>query len=463
MASSPPSLPAAGEVPKASSDVASSSSHHKDDSHRCRDGVRAKANAEKKIGPERKSAIRRTWHYFTTVVADSWALEWASLSCSVVLLVGLIVLFRIFEGHPTTTWPPALSFTTVIAIMSKAIQITLMLPVAASISQLGWVHFYRPRALVDFQTFDAASRGLLGSLSLLIALPSVWAVLSALLAVVALGIEAAAQQCLQSTATSYVPVLGTIIDLGFWATDGAYPNFGMLNVGVAAMTTKDTVLQHPFTTPSSRTETVLPETLLYRCLTAGCQPSPYVTLGFCSTCVDISESLVIQDWCAQSSGNDNGSCGIYILGGPSLHVQTQGLALKATPIIPTNLWQPGELLLANFTMVEQIFPSIPGIAFDQPLRFAAQTCTIGLCANIYQLDVTAGDTGVSGATESLLASFKRAAYTSELLYVDRPGHTIVVPGHVDITTADGKSTHWQGGTTGLSIDVNSTAYLRQYL
>ena len=114
-------------------------------------------------------------------------------------------------------------------------------------------------------------------------------------------------------------------------------------------------------------------------------------------------------------------------------------------------------------MVEQIFPSIPGIAFDQPLRFAAQTCTIGLCANIYQLDVTAGDTGVSGATESLLASFKRAAYTSELLYVDRPGHTIVVPGHVDMTTADGKSTHWQGGTTGLSIDVNSTAYLRQYL
>ena len=340
MASSPPSLPAAGEVQNGTRDAAPGGRHMS--VFHYEQNVAVKANIEKKTRPQRKSAIRRTRHSLTTFIADGWTLEWTSLFCSVLLLVGLTVLFRVFEGQPTTTWPAALSFTTVIAIMSKAIQTTLMLPVAASISQLGWVHFHRPRALVDFQTFDAASRGFLGSVSLLVALPSVWAVLSALLAVVALGIEAAAQQCLQSTATSYVPTLETIRDLDFWATDGAYPNFGMLNAGVAAMTTVYPVGSSALLPPSSRIKTVLPETLFYKSLTAGCRPSPHVTLGLCSRCEDISESLVTQDWCAQSSGNDDGSCGIYIPGGPALHVQTQGLALNATPIIPTDVRHPGK-------------------------------------------------------------------------------------------------------------------------
>ena len=274
---------------------------------------------------------------------------WSGLACSALCfcLVGLIVLFRIFDGDiPLGRGQPALSFTTVIAIMSKAIQTTLMLPVATSTSQLGWVHFYRPRALVDFQTFDAASRGLLGSLQS-----------TRCFAVGVGGTRRSAcrarswyRGCCTAVSPEHSHVLcsnlGTRSSISVSGLLMAHiPISACSTLGVAAMTTKDAVLQHTFSTPSSRTETVLPKTLLYRCLTAGCQPSPYVTLGFCSTCVDISENLVIQDWCAQRSGNDNGSCGIYILGGPSLHVQTQGLALKATPIIPTNLWQPGELLL----------------------------------------------------------------------------------------------------------------------
>lgn len=265
-------------------------------------------------GPQSASAIRRKWHAFATaitdkwhqfataiigiwhivavVIADDWVLEGASLICSVLLLVGLMTLFSIYDGKFTDRWSASVSFSTVIAIMSKAIKTTLMLPVTASISQMGWAHFHRSRPVLDFQKFDAASRGLLGTIRLLVALPSRWAILTALIAVIVLGIEAAAQQCLQYTAVSYLPKLDDIQYLDVYATDGALINFGMVNAGILAMTADlDMFTINVSIPPSTRLRPVLPETLIYRCPTTGCaQPSPYITLSLCSTYDDINEA-----------------------------------------------------------------------------------------------------------------------------------------------------------------------------
>ncbi|EXJ62106.1 hypothetical protein A1O7_02539 [Cladophialophora yegresii CBS 114405] len=408
--------------------------------------------------PTFRSKLRSRWHAFATAFADGWAFEKASIICSMLLLAALAILYRGFDGKSTTAWSAALSFATVIAIMSKAIQVMLMLPVAASISQMGWMHFYRPRALVDFQRFDAASRGLFGVIALLVTRPSLWTALSATLAITALGIEAAAQQCLQTTAISYLPVLTDIELLDYFATDYESINVGMINAGTAAMTTKIPVVGTNYLlAPSQRVETLLPQKLIYRCQTANCvQPNPYVTLAFCSTCEDVSGALLMNEWCSQPGGDVDEPCGVSMPGGPALYYPSQGIALNATPIAPSTSSHPGPLLLAKFTMVEQIVPF--ETAGDQPLDFAAQTCSITLCANIYSLDISQGDTGSSGATESLLASFQKATYVEEAQEYD-----IVVPANSTLRLTHGTTSHWQGGTVTLTIDANSTAFLRHYL
>ena len=404
------------------------------------------------------------WERLSKSMTDGWILEIASLASSIVLLVGLAILFLVFRGKSTLDWHGYLSFATIIAILSKAIQVTLMLPVTSSISQLGWIHFRKSRALIDFQLFDAASRGLWGNLYLLVAVPSFCAVLSAFIVIPALGLEAAAQQCLTTSATEYIPTLLTIFYLDQFGSSGGTVTDGIRNAGLSAMTAKHFQAGGDLS-PSFRSEPVLPQTLVYSCTTAGCSPPPYVTLSFCSRCEDITEDLIVNpDWC-NNNDNSNGTCGVYLPYGAALNTSDQALALSAAPIeYSSDQTWTGELLLANFTMVEQTSPVVSGT--DQPVHYAAQSCSIVLCANIYQLNVSAGDTGASGATEVQLASLTKASWSAEPSDApggNWPGYTIIVPDQTALNLSNGKAAHWQGGTTVLGIDNTSTAFLGTYL
>ena len=119
----------------------------------------------------------------------------------------------------------------------------------------------------------------------------------------------------------------------------------------------------------------------------------------------------------------------------------------------------GELALANFTIVENLTP--------QPEHYAAQSCSIVLCADIYQLNISAGDTGASGATEVPLASLTQAQWTAgyvdETPYTGSPGYQILVPDGIALQLPSGNSAQWKGESTTLFVDMNSTSFLGNYL
>lgn len=73
-----------------------------------------------------------------------------------------------YDNKPLPTWSYGLTINGVISILAVVAKASMILPIAEAISQLKW-HWYwgRPRPIMDFQVFDAASRGPWGCIQLL--------------------------------------------------------------------------------------------------------------------------------------------------------------------------------------------------------------------------------------------------------------------------------------------------------
>ncbi|KAH8880476.1 hypothetical protein GQ53DRAFT_833222 [Thozetella sp. PMI_491] len=94
---------------------------------------------------------------------------WEAIAC-VLALIGLfaiVTLLRTFDGQSLPAFPLRLSLNTVVAYLVTFTKGALMIPVAECIGQWKWAWFDKKRSLSDFETFDRASRGVWGSLSLM--------------------------------------------------------------------------------------------------------------------------------------------------------------------------------------------------------------------------------------------------------------------------------------------------------
>jgi hypothetical protein len=111
----------------------------------------------------------RSRHWFTRWFVEWWLLEiisWLfSASCMVVIVA---ILFK-FEGKLVLDWKGVVSIGTFISILSGFVKSALLLPTAEALGQLKWDWFRSGKnKMMDFETFDSASRGAWGSLLLLV-------------------------------------------------------------------------------------------------------------------------------------------------------------------------------------------------------------------------------------------------------------------------------------------------------
>lgn len=99
-----------------------------------------------------------------------WVLEALSIAGSGLSLLGMVILLARYDGKSIFSWH-GLNLSTIISILSTASKGWLLLAVDAAISQWKWIRFSRGhRTLIDFDVIDSASRGPLGSLTLLLRL-----------------------------------------------------------------------------------------------------------------------------------------------------------------------------------------------------------------------------------------------------------------------------------------------------
>ncbi|KAF2968240.1 hypothetical protein GQX73_g5343 [Xylaria multiplex] len=139
---------------------------------------------------------------------DGWQPSWwwwweiMALAICIASAIGLVVLVKSIDNTPLRQWNLPIQPNSAIAFLTTINKVALLAPTASCISQLKWRHFASaPRKLADLQLFDAASRGPWGSLAFLLQVSSPikasMAVGFSLLTIVALGLDASAQQLLQ--------------------------------------------------------------------------------------------------------------------------------------------------------------------------------------------------------------------------------------------------------------------------
>ncbi|CAI0648537.1 unnamed protein product [Colletotrichum noveboracense] len=97
----------------------------------------------------------------------AWLAEIIWCFVSIGSVVALVVVLNVFDDEQLPQWPLGLTLNTLVAFLATLARAAFVIPVSESLSQLKWIWFRHPRMLKDFQDFDAASRGVWGSLLLL--------------------------------------------------------------------------------------------------------------------------------------------------------------------------------------------------------------------------------------------------------------------------------------------------------
>jgi hypothetical protein len=218
---------------------------------------------------------------YAQILSNTWLWELACLLFSVACLVSLVAILQTYNGQPNPQLSYGLTLNTIISILTTASKSSLIVTVTACISQLKWQWFHaenapRGRDLLDLQLFDCASRGPWGS-SVLLIKSHTWSLVSvgALVTVVALGVDAFAQQLITYPLRNYeatnltTPTLrvATLLDSRFSRDSEDI-------VSEALWNWNDTI---SFTSDKP-------------CPSGNCVWEDISTLGFCSSCEDITSN-----------------------------------------------------------------------------------------------------------------------------------------------------------------------------
>lgn len=222
-------------------------------------------------------------------VFKNWILE----VCSVVLAIGLIAaiisILAHFNGQTVPDWPLTINLNTLIALLATLSRALILLVVAEIIGQTKWSWFSRqPRPMNALQRFDSASRGLLGSMSLLFTAPgSIFSLAGSLVVIVSLAMGPFAQQAIKSIdCEQYVPDANASIPIAHHVA--GEDEFYRLGAGIWLVTVDmQGALVNALVNPGGNDSTVAPT-----CQTGNCTFSSdstnitYSSIGLCSLSID---------------------------------------------------------------------------------------------------------------------------------------------------------------------------------
>jgi hypothetical protein len=101
------------------------------------------------------------------LLSDFWV--WEAAACIIALAIAAVIgqQLKALDGNSTANWTQSWSPTSALALAVTIAKAAMLVPVASAISQLKWHNYKKTQKLDKLETFDGASRGVLGSLKLL--------------------------------------------------------------------------------------------------------------------------------------------------------------------------------------------------------------------------------------------------------------------------------------------------------
>ncbi|KAF4466778.1 hypothetical protein FALBO_6352 [Fusarium albosuccineum] len=254
-----------------------------------------------------KNGFRTIQIIATRLRWSAWGPEvWASLS-SVASFIAIVALLSHFHGKPVFTWN-GVTLNALVSVLSVAMKASLAYVTAECMAQWKWILFTRePRLLIDFDRIDAATRGPLGSLRVLLRTRGALAVqFGALLSLLAVALDPLAQQLVQLR-NSVVFEPSSTKDGGLVALNSRAPSYDMgsfhrksfeylnkstsVTMGWSAVAELHPSMQAAILRGLSRSPWEVEREAVAQCPTGNCIWEQFNTLGVCYKCNNISSHL----------------------------------------------------------------------------------------------------------------------------------------------------------------------------
>ncbi|KAK5046366.1 hypothetical protein LTR84_008167 [Exophiala bonariae] len=375
------------------------------------------------------------------VVEKFWLFEFFGFVLALGSLLAVVAFLRVYDGRESPEWKLpvgagkykktfVLNINAIISIFTTTFTSGLLIPVAASMSQLKWVWFQQGHPLSHYQAFESATNGPLGSVILLWTLKGRrLACIGAVIIVAALGIGFSIQSLV------IYPLLPVGVESANIGTTNTY--YGTGNEGL------------PYEMPADMLGATLRgifqsddiSKMKFNCPSGNCTWPELTTLGVCSQCFNVTDSL--EESCGKTDieyiapngdGNSNSTasvpyCNYTLPNGLQLHGISNDMVIA---IQNSGNWNnsihfsDSNNTIGVLSSIKSTWTSLPaqwdflnsGMVFaTAPDAWTATECALSYCVQKYNTSVERG-----ALTEKLLDT-----YFDSYIDADRPDTIVFHP------------------------------------
>ncbi|GKZ81281.1 hypothetical protein AnigIFM56816_005795 [Aspergillus niger] len=329
---------------------------------------------------------------------------WEILSCviAVTALVAIIIVLYNYDNRPMPDWPYGITLNAVVSVLVTLMKAAMIFPITEGLSQLKWSWFNERNQLSDLSLLDAASRGAFSATFVLFRfLPRHLVSIGCFIMVVAAAIAPFVQQVINITSQpvhspdpSAIQVCNTssYVDYG----EGSGPGLNKV-----PLSTTGAIYTGIFQSegPDSNTVTMT-------CPTGNCTFTPYQSLGFCSRCANITDSLTLH----KTSVTSTMATYNYTLPNGFSFETSWGMMYLMNATNNLNLVK---LNTENLPVILN-FTAISATGYGVPPQISATECALYFCVKTYEASVHKGrynETLVSTASSS---NYSATSVTSDI-------------------------------------------------
>jgi hypothetical protein len=106
--------------------------------------------------------------HISRYIIEWWLLELINWFIGAFSVAALVIILRHYDDSKIPHWKFGLTLNALISLLAGLTRSSLLIPTYQALGQLKWNWFWlEPKLMVDFELFDSASRGPLGSTFLL--------------------------------------------------------------------------------------------------------------------------------------------------------------------------------------------------------------------------------------------------------------------------------------------------------
>ncbi|KAK2694563.1 hypothetical protein QWA68_005785 [Fusarium oxysporum] len=248
---------------------------------------------EIELNSTRESTRKSRYVHHGTFSTHGWGMELLSSFTTLALFAGMIAIFCSMRNKPYSEWPLSISINTTIAILSTACTAAMMHNVSAFIGQLKWLHFKRSlRSVYNVERFDEASRGPLGAILLILRVPWNLATLGAIITILRLGFSPLSQAVV-NLEPRMVDAPSNDSTFGY-----AHAYDRNMTTGAQSEIPPDTQMQSAILKGLYDISSIP----VFNCGGACLWRDSYVSLGFKSTCKNVTMSALETKHCIKPEG-----------------------------------------------------------------------------------------------------------------------------------------------------------------